>query len=341
MPTSTRTRSMRSSKWRCGNSSRARRLMSSTHNEVFASKKQLWLLCPKQADLTHSELLVYSYRAWQDTWQEKPAILKVVKATGLSRNTVRKADRRLQTLGLMDNDHTIHEPPEGAFMPANRDGDHWFKRLQYWVCYVRRPDAALTHIQTALLSFLWHCHATGFHPHFSCAYLATVLCVHRETMADALRALDARGLLTYTTHERGITFNLRQLNDVSFLQDGAQPRSISHSDRTVNHAQSVVVSETTAPTRAVLPPAYSRTGEDLLMNTVTREGIASKLRRFLPQDADQLASELVNTRAYNGDDRWGWYLEFNRMVSDHERDPAVLINKLRQNIHGEWNGATK
>ena len=78
-------------------------------------------------------------------------------------------------------------------MPANRDGDHWFKRLQYWVCYVRRPDAALTHIQTALLSFLWHCHATGFHPHFSCAYLATVLCVHRETIADALRALEARG----------------------------------------------------------------------------------------------------------------------------------------------------
>ena len=45
--------------------------MGSTHNEVFANKKQLWLLCPKQADLTHSELLVYSYRAWQDTWQEQ------------------------------------------------------------------------------------------------------------------------------------------------------------------------------------------------------------------------------------------------------------------------------
>jgi hypothetical protein len=299
---------------------------------TFAGKKQLWLLCPRQAGLTHSELLVYSYRAWQDAWHEQPAVLKVVKATGLSRNTVRRADRQLQQRGLLGGDHAVPEPPEGAFVPANRDGDHWSKRLQYWVCYVRRPDAALTHVQTALLSFLWHCHATGFHPHFSCAYLATVLCVYRETVAEALAALAARGLLAYTTYERGITFTLRRLDDVAFLQDAVQ-------QRTGNRARSVTVSDG-PPLGATRTLSRTPTSEDVMAGTVTREKIASELRRHLPQDAERLAGELVASRAYR-EDRWGWYLEFSRLVDAERRDPAVLDGKLRQRIHGEWNGATK
>jgi len=298
---------------------------------TFAGKKQLWLLCPREARLTHSELLVYSYRAWQDAWHEQPAVLKVVKAMGLSRNTVRKADRRLQQRGLLGSDHAVPEPPEGAFVPADRDGDHWFKRLQYWVCYVRRPDAALTHVQTALLSFLWHCHATDFHPHFSCAYLATVLCVYRETVAEALEALEAKGLLSYSTHERGVTFALRRLDDLSFLQDAVQQRS-------GNRARSVTLSDEPAPRVATTASARLPCGEDVLAETVTRDRIVSELRRIIPQDAEQMAGELVDSRAYL-EDRWGWYLEFSRLVNDEGRNPAVLGDKLRQRLHAEWNGA--
>jgi DNA-binding transcriptional regulator YhcF (GntR family) len=300
---------------------------------IFAGKKQLWLLCPRQARLTHSELLVYSYRAWQDAWHEQPAVLKVVKATGLSRNTVRRADRRLQQQGLLGSDHAVPEPPEGAFVPADRDGDHWFQRLQYWVCYVRRLDAALTHVQTALLSFLWHCHATDFHPHFSCAYLATVLCVYRETVAEALEALEARGLLSYTTHERGVTFVLRKMEDLSFLHDVVR-------QRTGNRARSVMVSDESAPMGATMASARSRTSEDVLAKTVTRDKIASELRRILPEEAERLAGELFDSRACR-EDKWGWYLEFSRLVNDERRNPTALDGKLRQRMHGEWNGAVR
>ncbi len=41
-------------------------------------------------------------------------------------------------------------------------------------------------------------------------------------VSDALEALEARRLLAYTTHERGVTFVLRRLNDLSFFRDSVQ-----------------------------------------------------------------------------------------------------------------------
>jgi hypothetical protein len=99
-----------------------------------------------------------------------------------------------------------------------------------------------------------------------------VLCVYRETIADALDTLEARGLLTYTTHETGITFTLRPPEDVSFLQDTVQ-------QRIGNRARSVIVSEEPAPLKGTLPSARHQTSNDVLGPTVTREKIATELRK--------------------------------------------------------------
>ena len=69
-----------------------------------------------QAPLKLSQLLVYSYRAYQSEYVGVPSRYKVVKATGLSKQTVKAADKALYEKGLLDAHLTPQVPPPGWFV---------------------------------------------------------------------------------------------------------------------------------------------------------------------------------------------------------------------------------
>jgi hypothetical protein len=73
---------------------------------------------------------------------------------------------------------------------------------------VRRPNDHLSHIQWALLTYLYHCSDAHFQPRTSAAYLASILHVGRTTIIDSVKKLEELGLLRSKPHAKGFTFTL-------------------------------------------------------------------------------------------------------------------------------------
>ena len=174
--------------------------MKETKNEDYWNgKKKLWVWFPQDGaeDLKLSELMVFCYRVYQDEYNETPSVLKVCRATGLSKQTITNADRRLIGLNLLESDRVVKRPPPGYFQTkrpetiASLGCRHWRHHYTHWELLVRDPKTAqgrMSHLQAALMSFLWHCRKTGFQPRegWSVAYLAAVLRCKWETARDAL-----------------------------------------------------------------------------------------------------------------------------------------------------------
>lgn len=190
---------------------------------LWKTKKYIKVLQPtKNCRLGLSELLVYSYYAYQDAFDTSPGTMEVVRGVGLSKGTVRRAKERLEQRQL----HTdTVQPPGDLFYPAARkNGTHWRDNYAYWHYYVRSPDSFLTTLQVAVLSFLWHLRHTKPGFRLSISFMALSLCAKRDSISSALDVLQAKGFLTYQTKRTkrgGVKVAIRPLTlqDMDHFQD--------------------------------------------------------------------------------------------------------------------------
>jgi len=192
---------------------------------LWNGKKYIKVFQPtEQCRLSLSDILVYSYYAYQDAFDTTPGTMQIVRGVGLSKNTVSKVRDRLKQHDLYLEDK-IQPPPEGLFYPANRKKiSHWRDNYAYWHYYIRSPDSSLTTLQVAVLSLLWHLHQTHPGAKLSISYLALLLCAKRESISTALQSLESEGLLTYKTSKKkraGLKVSLRPLTpyDMRHFQD--------------------------------------------------------------------------------------------------------------------------
>ena len=193
---------------------------------LWNGKKYVKVLQPtNDCRLGLSEVLIYSYLAYQDAFDTSPGVMQIVRGIGLSKNTVAKALERLRQNGLYSDD-TVQSPPEGMFYPADRKTTHWRDGYAYWHYHVRAPDSPLTTLQVAILSFLWHLRQNRPGFRLSISFLALLLCAKRDSISSGLQVLESEGLLTYSTSKKkraGLKVQLRQLlaEDMRHFQDMA------------------------------------------------------------------------------------------------------------------------
>lgn len=195
----------------------------------LAGKKSVHVL---MTDMTISfkAVVVYSYLAYQDQFVKErgadpPSEEKIVKAVGLSVRSVRDAMRELAGLGLLDTDRQPVAPPSGFFrkkkLPA--PASHWHHAYQYWRMPVRKPNDHISHLQWALLNYLYHCADAKFQPRTSASYLASVLHVGRTTIIDSVKKLEELGLLRTKPHAKGFAFTLNEGEQaMAFVRSQAQ-----------------------------------------------------------------------------------------------------------------------
>lgn len=171
---------------------------------IGRGKKYIQMFQPtKECRLSWSELVVYSYLAYQDVYGDFPPTMQIVRATGLARGTVKGAVSHLGGLGLIQ-DQQVKPPFPGWFATAKRkDGNHWRNSLAYWRLLVRDPSSELTPIQAGLICYLWHCSRTNYAPRngWSIRLLAILFRAKWDTIKSALVALQANDLLRF--HARG------------------------------------------------------------------------------------------------------------------------------------------
>jgi hypothetical protein len=163
-------------------------------------KKYIQIFQPtKECRLSWSELVVYSYLAYQDVYGDFPSAMRIVRATGLARNTVKAAVTHLGELGLIQ-DQQVQKPFPGWFATAKRKAaSHWRDSLAYWRLLVRDPSSELTPIQAGLICFLWHCSRTSYVPRkgWSIRLLSILFRAKWATIKSALVVLQKNDLLRF------------------------------------------------------------------------------------------------------------------------------------------------
>jgi len=214
-----------------------------------------------------SDLAVYCYRAYRDEWEKIPSIRKVSEGTGLSKNTVTAADKRLQNLGLLSADLTVNPPDNGLFVSVSGySGKHWRCDYAYWHLYVRNPKTAegrVSYIQMALFSYLFHCQETGskYKHRWSVSYLASVLRCSRNSVTEALESLAAEGYLQYQITQNRLTYDVYPLGDhqLSMIQDATKDRISAGPAQ--NALRQFETAEPIKPSFDVVVEAIARIGE--------------------------------------------------------------------------------
>lgn len=158
--------------------------------------------CP----LSHNELCVYSYLLYQDRFSKaRPSFKKVGIKTGLNERTVSGICDTLAARGLLDEDRKPDLPSEKRdwFRIKSSFGEHITERLHYRQTYVRNPvaDNPLSVAAVSVYSYMRIKAEEGFTPPqgWSQIYLAKVLKLDANTVSSALDALQAAGLLEYTS----------------------------------------------------------------------------------------------------------------------------------------------
>ena len=152
------------------------------------------------AHLSHSELVVYSYRVYQDEFsQQSPHRKQVGRVVGLSADTVSRADQELMRLGLLDCNLRAQKPADGQFR-HKRDQDparHWRHSLLSWTLFVRSSSCGLSPLSMAVWSYVVHCAETRWHPRggFGASYLATIVRANRTAIQRVLGQLEQSGLI--------------------------------------------------------------------------------------------------------------------------------------------------
>ena len=261
-------------------------------NDVWKGKKKLWMWFPQpeSGDLKLAELMVLAYRAYQDEYGEEPSIKKVCQATGVSGQTVMKADRRLINLGLLSPERVMNQPPSGWFQTKQqRDGSkHWRHHYTHWELMVRDPATAhgrLSHLQAALLSFLWHCRQTNFQPRdgWSVSYLSKVLKCKWQTARDGLLVLEQLGMIQHAVSESSLEITLIKptAKPLALFQDTKEQKAFKRTECSIGLVESPV--QRAAP----IAGAVRRFSFDDVLRDV------EKLTGYYGEEASDLAWGLV------------------------------------------------
>jgi Mn-dependent DtxR family transcriptional regulator len=290
-------------------------MQSDDQKDPWAGKKKIWMWFPDigAAQLKLSEVLVYCYRVYQDEYDQTPPVLKICKATGLSKQAITGADQRLIRAALLETDRTVKPPPSGWFQTKRADtikgmqGRHWRHRYTHWEMLVRNPKTAqhlITHLQTALLSFLWHCRKTNFQPRegWSVAYLATVLRCKWESARDALERLAYLEMLDYQIGKQErlrLKLYMPSKDHLALFQDAEQQKQFRPARCTIG------VGDAPAPGRpAEARPVFKTTLEDILklVERLTEYGseeveeVVGRLMGKVEEDPDQLVIDLSSVK---------------------------------------------
>ena len=265
--------------------------------DTWSGKKKIWMWFPGPSNqLKLSGIAVYCYRVYQDEYDDIPSILKICKATGLSKTAITNADRTLIEHGLIQSDRVVNKPPEGWFQKKRPEtieklkakGRHWRHYYTSWELFIKSPQTTkdkLTYAQAALLSYMWHCFGTDFQPRhgWSISYLATVLKCKWETIKDALLILESLGMLK---HEviigGGLTLRLCNLEDTAlrFFQDSEKRRAFRPPPCSIEFDKE-------RSERAVVPSM-----------TLSEEEVLAKVTEathYQGEEAEDLASKLMET----------------------------------------------
>jgi hypothetical protein len=167
---------------------------------ALRSKRTIRMFQPQGVRLSLTALTVYSYRAYQAEYQQQaPNHRQVAAATGLSHDTVRRADIALTEIGLLDCNRRP-QPPQPGWFQSKRSTDpsrHWRHSLTSWELYVRARGYKISPLTVAVWSFLAHCASTNWQPRGGCgaSYLATLLGANRTTIQDLLPRMTAANLI--------------------------------------------------------------------------------------------------------------------------------------------------
>ena len=130
-------------------------------NQALRQKRSVWVFHPSErCRLSLSELVVYSYRACQNEYQQQaPPRRLVARAVGMGRETVARADRALLDMGLLDCNLIPQEPPSGWFRERRETGHggQWRHDYTSWTKYVPRPGCRMSLLTACTWSYLAHC----------------------------------------------------------------------------------------------------------------------------------------------------------------------------------------
>ena len=168
-------------------------------NQALQKKRQVRVFYCDAVHLSLSELVVYSYRAFQDEYDHAPHRKQVARAVGLSADTVSRADRELKRLGLLDGDLRARQPGADLFRRKQESDEtrHWRHSLLSWTLFVRSSKCGLSPLSMAVWSYVVHCAETHWHPRggLGASYLATILRANRAAVQKILGQLEKSGLL--------------------------------------------------------------------------------------------------------------------------------------------------
>jgi DNA-binding MarR family transcriptional regulator len=161
----------------------------------YKDKATLWVFWPKpECPLSYTDLLVYSYLAYKDSFPAgAPSLRKTAAATGLSVGAVQKALQRLANGGYYRDGKPV--AMEDVFFSRSSDREHWCYRISYWQCLLPSADCPLTIVDMMVLSYIYHQHIYEpgrFSPSYQ--YVANATCLTTETVRGALQRLQAKQL---------------------------------------------------------------------------------------------------------------------------------------------------
>ena len=140
------------------------------------------------AELSIRHSAIYSYIAYQDSYQSFPKKRLVASNTGVSESFVSKAMEDLTILGLIRNDQATPNNLTKWFLPKRKQAIHWSKSLQYFPIYVRAVDSELTFNESVIYSYLRHLASKGTDTS-SVAYIVKCLGITDKTVSKSIRRL--------------------------------------------------------------------------------------------------------------------------------------------------------
>jgi len=169
--------------------------------DILNNKHYVYTLATTDAaDLSHSELLVFSFLWYLRQYRTQMSNRGIGRRTGLNEETVASVLRKLEALGLHQN----------GLAELSDDKRKWFRASESGTFagfrnYVRSPSSELTVVQHSVFSYALHCKAKNFRPKsgLTPAYIAKVLGSSAETVKKALERLNEFGLLKWD----GFTIN--------------------------------------------------------------------------------------------------------------------------------------
>ena len=170
-------------------------------NQALQKKRGAWIFHPLDGcRLSLSELVVYSFRACQNEYQQQsPSRRQVARAVGMGRDAVARADRELMEAGLLDCNLIPQEPPEGWFQKKKKidPAKHWRHGYTSWTKYVPKPDCRMSLLTICCWSYIAHCAQSGWTPRsgVGASYLAAVLRAARESVQRVLAILKESQLI--------------------------------------------------------------------------------------------------------------------------------------------------